>query len=407
MRKLFSMTFTVFLLILLIVSMSIAVSAADDIASGTCGDNLTWTLNSEGTLTVSGTGPMDDYPYPFFSSGIIYPKYPWRDVAASIKRVVIQEGVTSIGEAAFVICPNLTDVTISDSVVDIGDSAFERCAALTHVTFGKSLVNIGASAFHLCESLTEIIIPDGVTEIGRSAFNGCYTLKKVTLPQNLTVINPGVFLHCQALTSISIPDGVTSIGQQAFFGCQKLCAVLLPSQLETINDMAFHGCLILERVYYRGSSQDWTKITIGSHREYLNKATIIRSFTGDAPIGTIVFKDWDGTILSEKTHYWGDRIYIPKAPARSADDCCTYTFEGWDKTVSETCAGDATYTATYSVASTSGDPIAPTVPSAPTEPETPSHPENGKDWSNIVVIVSVVTVSAAVIIAVILRKKKQ
>lgn len=408
MRKLFSMTFTVFLLILLIVSMSIAVSAADDIASGTCGDNLTWTLNSEGTLTVSGTGPMDDYPYPFFSSGIIQPQYPWKDVAASIKRVVIQDGVTRIGEAAFVICRNLTEVTISDSVTVIGPYAFEGCSALTKVTFGKNLVNIGSLAFFSCKSLPEIIIPDSVTNIGNSAFSGCYALKKVTLSNNLTAISGGLFLHCYALPTINIPDSVTIIGQEAFFGCQNLYAVLLPRQLESIEDMAFHGCLILERVYYKGSAQDWAKIDIGSHTEYLNKATHIRSFTGDAPVGTIVFQNWDGTILTEQTYYWGSKVYIPsRQPKKPADDYNTYTFSGWDKPVSEFCAGDAVYTATYSATPVPTSPTDEPALTTPTEPSTPSQAGNSLGWKEVVVIVCVLTVAAAVSVTVVIRKKKQ
>ncbi len=404
MKKLFSTTFTVFLLILLVVSINVAVSATDDIASGTCGDNLTWVLDAEGTLTISGTGPMDDYSYPFLSSGIIYPQYPWKDVADSIKQVVIQEGVTSIGETAFIVCRNLTDVTISDSVITIGTEAFARCAVLTNVTLGKNLANIGDHAFFGCDKLTEIILPDSVTEIGRGAFQGCYALEKVTLSKSLTTISPAAFCYCVSLPTISIPDGVTSIGGEAFEGCYDLYAVVLPSQLELIDYWAFGGCYSLDRVCYKGSSEDWAKITIGSigafgsHSEYLEKATKVFNFAGDVPVGTIIFKNWDGKIISEVTYYWGDKVFTPKKPYRPSDDLYTYTFEGWDKTVSETCVGDAIYTATFSAASTSDEP---TVPSAPTEPE------NSKDWTNIIIaIVAVLAVGAVVIIAVTLRKKK-
>ena len=106
--------------------------AADVVSSGKCGSNLTWTLDSEGTLTISGTGEMGDYD-------LIYDKTsaPWGKYYSSITSVVINDGVTSIGYGAFGNCSSLTSVTIPDSVTTIGDYAFNNCENLTSVTIGR------------------------------------------------------------------------------------------------------------------------------------------------------------------------------------------------------------------------------------------------------------------------------
>ena len=110
---------------------------ADSSTSGACGDNLTWTLDGDGTLTISGTGKMWDSDY--------YNDYdvPWADFLASIEKVVISKGVTSIGNEAFKWCERLTNVTIPDSITSIGNSAFYDCSSLTSVTIPDSVTSIG------------------------------------------------------------------------------------------------------------------------------------------------------------------------------------------------------------------------------------------------------------------------
>lgn len=149
--------------------------AADTVASGTCGaegDNLTWTLDSEGVLTISGTGAMEDY-----SS---YRYVPWYANRDSIKTVSIGSGVTNIGEWAFYGCSSLDSTTIPDSVTNIGYLAFSNCSNLTSVTMGSGVTNIGGSAFYNCSSLASITIGSGVTSIGGDAFKKCSSLTSVT-----------------------------------------------------------------------------------------------------------------------------------------------------------------------------------------------------------------------------------
>ena len=150
---------------------------AATVESGTCGTNLKWTLDDAGTLTISGTGAMKDYGYDRYSP--TYSNHPWRNVATSIKSVVIESGVTSIGDDAFSRCSSLTSITIPDSVRSIGSYAFRYCSSLTSVTIGDSVTSIGERAFTDCSSLTEVTIPASVKRICNYAFLNCSSLKTV------------------------------------------------------------------------------------------------------------------------------------------------------------------------------------------------------------------------------------
>ena len=182
--------------------------------SGTTGD-CTWTLDNNGTLTISGNGAMGDYSSQYSSSTYIYiTTAPW---GANIKTVVIEGGVTSIGGSAFYGCKLLTSVTIGNSVTSIGENAFRDCTGLTSVTIGNSVTSIGSDAFRHCTGLTSVTIPDGVTSIGGDAFYECTGLTSVTIPNSVTSIGGYAFWYCTGLTSVTIPDSA-SIGVGAFDG---------------------------------------------------------------------------------------------------------------------------------------------------------------------------------------------
>ena len=139
--------------------------------SGSCGENVTWTLTADGTLTISGTGAMTDYTYDSRS--------PWYRCRTHIKRVVMQQGVTSIGDHAFWDCSGLTSVTIPDGVTSIGDSVFSGCTALTAVTISDGVTAIGGSTFSNCIRLAKVTIPKSVTSIGKNAFYYCESIADV------------------------------------------------------------------------------------------------------------------------------------------------------------------------------------------------------------------------------------
>ena len=147
--------------------------------SGTLGENLTWTLNNAGLLTISGNGEWN---------GDLQDR-----IRNDVLKAVIEDGVTNIGERAFSRCENLKSITIPDGVTSIDRGAFYACHSLTGIVLPDSVTSIGERTFYACHSLTSIVIPDGVTSIGNHAFR-----------------------NCTALTSIVIPDSVTSIGIGAF-----------------------------------------------------------------------------------------------------------------------------------------------------------------------------------------------
>ena len=240
--------FSFVLAVLMIASLLPATAlAADVVASGTCGaegngSNLTWTLDSEGVLTISGSGDMYNYGSSDFSA-------PLDGSRSRVKSVVIADGVTSIGEYAFFYCESLTSVTIPDSVTSIGKYAFFCCTSLTSVTIPDSVTSIGRFAFSNCTSLTSVTIPDSVTSIGEYAFYYCKSLTSMTIPDSVTSISSSTFASCTSLTSVTIPNSVTSIGEYAFYDCKSLTSVTIPGSVTSIGLYAFASCTSLTGIW--------------------------------------------------------------------------------------------------------------------------------------------------------------
>ncbi|MCD7853130.1 MAG: leucine-rich repeat domain-containing protein [Oscillospiraceae bacterium] len=194
----------IFLLLVCLAALFSTTALADvpQPASGTCGDNLTWEWKYP-VLTISGTGDMEDYSATLLGgyNGYLTTSAPWNYLLWVATTIIIEDGVTSIGDYAFYdpYYHNLTTVTLGDDITSIGDHAFACCS-----------------------ELTEIEIPDGVISIGNSAFSGCSELSSVTIPNSVTSIGSGAFEMCSSLTSITIPNSVTSIGSGAFEMCSNL-----------------------------------------------------------------------------------------------------------------------------------------------------------------------------------------
>ena len=219
--------------------LTFSAAAESAAASGICGENLTWTLDAAGTLTVSGTGAMKDYNY----KGA-----PWYQSRDSIKTVVVENGVTTIGDSAFSYCSSLTSITLPQGLTAIGRSAFSDCSSLTGITLPESVTAIGEDAFSGCSSLISITIPEGVTAIGEYAFYWCSSLTSITIPEGVTAIGEGAFYGCSSLTSITIPEGITAIGEDAFYGCSSLTSITIPEGVTAIGRMAFFGCRSLSSI---------------------------------------------------------------------------------------------------------------------------------------------------------------
>lgn len=156
MKKALMFLFTLCMAVVLFVP---SATAAEIVSSGTCGENVTWTLDDAGTLTISGTADMEDYD----SANAV----SWSNIRSSITAVVIKDGVTAIGRYAFCWCTNLKEVTIGKDVVHIGESAFSFCYSLTDITIPDSVTSIDNDAFHYCKSLISVKLSDGITPIRR------------------------------------------------------------------------------------------------------------------------------------------------------------------------------------------------------------------------------------------------
>lgn len=255
---------------------AIAASAA---SSGNCGDsgsNVTWSLDDNGTLTISGSGKIEDY-----RSDI---DQPWYSNRSDITSVVIEPGVTSIGSLAFYKCSNLTSITIPSGLTSIGEMAFFNCSALTSVTIPNGVISIGNFAFGSCTGLKSITIPSSVTSIENNIFQDCTGLTNITvdssnpsfcsesgvlfnkdkttliycprrkngsytIPDGVTAIGDYAFYYCSGLTSVTIPSSVTSIGESAFQHCTGLTSITIPNSVTSIVNLAFWDCDSLTIVY--------------------------------------------------------------------------------------------------------------------------------------------------------------
>ncbi|MBR4288738.1 MAG: leucine-rich repeat protein, partial [Clostridia bacterium] len=201
-------------------------------SSGITGDCFWYVIGTE--LTITGDGAMGDRDP---NSAL-----PW---GTSITKVVIEDGVTTIGKSVFDFCSSLTSITISDSVTSIGDFAFYGCTGLTSITIPDSVISLGDSVFSNCAGLTSITIPDSVISLGDSVFSNCTSLVRVTIPDSVVSIGDSAFYGCSKLISIAIPAGVTTIGNFSFYDCHSLGRVTIPDSVISIGQSAFYRCYSL------------------------------------------------------------------------------------------------------------------------------------------------------------------
>ena len=223
--------------------------AADLIDSGTCGEQATWELYQDGTLYIKGSGAMSDYSISSDANDTSFCSAPWyASHRSDIQTVIIEDGITRIGEHAFTYCSAMHSVSIPDSVTEIGAEAFAGCSSLESVTIPDGVTKIGSAAFESCGSLKSVTIPSSVTTIGEWAFFGCDSLESVTIPGSVTEIGDWAFSDCVFLKSVTIPDSVTTIGECAFSGCAFLESVTIQGSVTEIGKDAFFFCSALKSV---------------------------------------------------------------------------------------------------------------------------------------------------------------
>lgn len=332
------------------------ITVSNDRDSGYCGDNLTWNYDSTTqTLTISGTGEMDDYGYSTEE------KAPWDDLYSEVEDIVFEEGITYIGKAAFYWFYRVESITLPDSLLKIGVEAFEGCFYLKDVVFGNNLIEIGEGAFsstdiesiHLPKTLktlsgsafsgsslksvtidsdnpyftvvnnvifnkdktvlyiypcglenTSYIIPSTVKTIDQKAF-AYAQLKNITIPSSVKTIKASAFMYSD-ITEVIIPDSVTLLEDNTFVGCYDIEKIVIGNGIKEIYSMMFYGCDKLTELTL-GSSI--TSIDYGAFLgcTLLESVTIPKSVTY---IGSDAFEETTKLIFEKELSRLGDGTYI-------------------------------------------------------------------------------------------------
>lgn len=231
-----------FLLVGWLVLLGIAARPAAAGSGDMCGGAARWFLSADGLLTVRGSGAMYDY--------LNANTAPWYGRRYQIRSVLIEEGVTAVGNYAFANCPNLISLTVGGGLRAIGDYAFAACPNLADVLIGGGAraLSIGLNAFNGCKALEGIALPDNTASIGQAAFAYCESLREIQIPPDVRELPPSVFRRCYALESVVLPEGLESVGQRAFGDCEALESIALPVRVGRIGAYAFENCVSLTEI---------------------------------------------------------------------------------------------------------------------------------------------------------------
>ena len=357
---------SIILVLLMSISLMPTIVFAETATSGTCGDNLTWNFDeATGTLTISGTGDMDDYCWEGmtdeYGNVILQYSAPWYQFGDSIKAVIIEEGVTSIGSEAFYGVA-ATDVVLPDTIVSIGNYAFSY-ADIKSIKLPAALKTIGCGAFYSsdiekiyiddlaawCEVelggslsygvessdlqifvngslVTNLVIPDSVTKINDYLFADWTGITSVTIPESVKTIGVYAFNGCTSLTNTTIPDSVLRIGDYAFSGCTLLNNIIVPDDVKKIGDSAFSNCTSLESIIIPDSVEN-----IGDSAFY--GCTSLENITvpDDIRIGSDAFEN---TAYYNNEQNWEDNVlYIGKYLIKAKEDIQNCSIKHGTKTI--------------------------------------------------------------------------
>ena len=221
--------------------------------TGTCGDDLTWSLDWFGKLTISGTGEMYNYLNTYADK---YPAPWYDDFSYDIKTVVVEEGVTSIGNYAFYQCGELTTVELADSVASFGSNSFASCYSLESIKLPTALTEIPERCFSSCGALDEVIWNENLTAIGSNAFYGC-ALGDTVLPEGITTIGQYAFGGCGSMTKLTLPSTLTELASYALSSMWNTRDFVFTGDAPLIGDNAFN--YITADVWYPLGNETWTE----------------------------------------------------------------------------------------------------------------------------------------------------
>lgn len=313
--------------IVMLIALSPATMTVYAATSGKCGANITWTLDSNGTLSIGGIGKMYDYSY-----GSSTNPSPFYALKNDIKNVVIGEQVTYIGNYIFSGCSNMLKVNIPKSVTSIGKYAFSSCKNLTTITIPELVTSIGEFAFANCSNLSTInfnakncadFVEGSLSTTGGSRYSSsvfsdsCKNVTKVTVKigDNVTRIPQYFIANVTTNMNVVIGRNVTEIGSCAFHSCDNLLNIDIPNKLKKVGYGAFYFNRWI-KVRYNGTLSDWNLITIqDSGNEYLIDASKTFYLIVD-------FIDKNGTIVSTRQcdlDAQFDQSWIPTKEENSAE----------------------------------------------------------------------------------------
>lgn len=277
MKKKINLLFSFLVMLCLMVCLGVNASAAEVVKNGNCGadgDNVTWTFYDDGKLIISGEGATYDYRW---NESPLYG-------CANVKTVVIEDGVTHIGDYLFSYSKSIVEIIIPESVTSISENNFENSTNLKAIkvdennesflsengvlfnkdktnlikyptakegasyTVPESVVTLNEKAFDYCINIEKVILGSKVTNLSNNLFNWCENLKQVEFLGEITEIGDGAFWGCGSLSNITIPDSVTTIGSHAFWSCELLKTVNIPENVSYIGSQAFGSCDSLESI---------------------------------------------------------------------------------------------------------------------------------------------------------------
>lgn len=280
-----------------------------------------WTLSEDGTLTLTS------------DMSISWWYAHNRPYIESVKRIVIEEGVTYICREAFQNCVNVTEVSIPSTVTMIGMAAFDGCSSLEDVTLPTGITEIYTNtfrecsslrkinlphgvtsiemgAFRDCSSLEEVTIPDSVTQIGEQAFFGCSSFQEVTIPGSVASIGRSAFCECTALREATISDGVTEVGADMFGHCENLVKVTIPASVTSIGNEAFVFCSSLQEVTIPAAV---TEIG-GQAFNYCSALRQVNMLSAVPPV-LVAYDNYDNPLTFENCGLYRGGIYVPHGTA--------------------------------------------------------------------------------------------
>lgn len=387
MRKYVVLAEAILLLVLLLLP-SFALDGADG--------NIRWEL-SAGTLTLSGRGEMRDYTDAHMA--------PWLDSTSAIKRIVVKEGITSIGDLSFYNCDKALFVALPESVTKIGNRAFKNCFSLVGIQLPKSLEAIGEASFEACAALKSLDMPQALRSIGNYAFINCTALSTVSIPQGVTELGRVAFAYCTGLTRAEILCPLTRVPDWTFYGCTALRAVALPQTVTEAGEYAFENCDNLSGIYYDGTAgllppeKTGDDVTISPREDFPASGSTTEPITDDSSKSTTVSTSGNATITTTtETDYSytvdGKEASLDEALSAAEDADVSVKSEN-KTTISATLENDAGWD---DFADAIGKADAASEDTVTAEVQLPSSTVSGKDLAKIAgkdVTVTVVTPSGS------------